>query len=395
MPALRTVNLRRDDPDKPEPSGVEKFFTNLGKDYKERQDKAEIDNIISGYQQNRNDEHALEDLFLNIEKSNAPPTKRLQAIQSIKEGQSIVAQRDKALADQARAVQKANAPTKKTQASQPIDPEQLNNIQRVRQAPGFAEASPSKKYQMLTDAGVSRENAEAETKIYAEEGKNQPGQEFSKGREKAVLDYVSSSFDKYKAAQELSPVLEDVEKAISGDVQGPGVQAAIKNNPIGQLLVGLTPDEAALQSANKKLLGGTKSIFGSKPTEREIFLLLNSMLPSIGKTYEANKAGADFLKKYNDLELMHGEIVDELTDGGTKYIPDLERQVRERMKPLGDAFLGELRQEKSRQNKEEKPQNATQRSEVPEGKIRVRDKQTGKTGTVTPYPGMEQKYDTI
>lgn len=97
MPSIRTVNLRRDDPDVPEPTGVETFFSNLRKDYVERRDKAELDSIISGYQQNRQDENALEDLFLNISKSNIGPTKRLQAMEEIKQGQSVVAARDKAL----------------------------------------------------------------------------------------------------------------------------------------------------------------------------------------------------------------------------------------------------------------------------------------------------------
>jgi len=97
MPQIQQVNLRRDDPDKPEPTGTEKFFAMLGKEYRERQDKAEIDKIISGYQQNRQDENALEDLFLNISKSDVGPTKRLQALEEIKQGQGVVAARDKAL----------------------------------------------------------------------------------------------------------------------------------------------------------------------------------------------------------------------------------------------------------------------------------------------------------
>jgi hypothetical protein len=36
-----------------------------------------------------------------------------------------------------------------------------------------------------------------------------------------------------------------------------------------------------------------------------------------------------------------------------------------------------------------------QSKKIPEGKIRVRDKKTGKTGTVTPFEGMDAKYDRI
>jgi hypothetical protein len=235
-----------------------------------------------------------------------------------------------------------NQGAKPTQASQPINPDQLNKIKDVRQTPEYEAASPSKKYRMLTDNGVSKENAEAESKIYAEEEKNKPGGEFSKLREKTVADLVSKAFEKRSEAEDLKYNFDTARKAINGDIQEPGIMAAIKNDPWGQLYLGLTPDEATLQAANKKLLSGTKGIFGNKPTEREIFLLLNSMLPSIGKTKEANLAGLDVIEKANDLAILHSDLIDQITDGGSKYVPNLEHQVNERMKPIIGKFRDEL-----------------------------------------------------
>lgn len=56
---------------------------------------------------------------------------------------------------------------KKTQASQPIDEDQLKRIKHIREKPEFKVASPAIKYQLLTDAGVSKENAKTEADIFA------------------------------------------------------------------------------------------------------------------------------------------------------------------------------------------------------------------------------------
>lgn len=171
-----------------------------------------------------------------------------------------------------------------------------------------------------------------------------PGDEFANIREKSVADYVNNAINQGQDAENLRYSIEQSRKAINGEIAGPGVEALAKNDPYFQLLVGLTPDEATLQATNKKLLEGSKGIFGSKPTEREIFLLLNSMLPSIGKSKEANLAGLNFIERINDLKLMHADIVDELTEGGTKYIPDLERKVNARMRPYGEKLRNEMSQ---------------------------------------------------
>lgn len=207
------------------------------------------------------------------------------------------------------------------------------------------EKMSDQKLRMLTghpDREIS-EPAKAILKGREEEGKRKkPGDEFANIREKAIADYVNSAIASGEEAENHKYSFDSVKKAIQGDISGPGVKALVKNNPYGQLLIGLTPDEALLQSANKKMLEGTKSIFGSKPTEREIFLLLNSMLPSIGKTKEANLAGLNFIERVNDLKLMHSDIVSELTNGGTKYVPDLERQVNAIMRPYGEKLRKDL-----------------------------------------------------
>jgi len=50
----------------------------------------------------------------------------------------------------------------------PIDPEQLALIQKVRSSPGYKDLDEVDRYQAMTDAGVSRANAEAESKLRGE-----------------------------------------------------------------------------------------------------------------------------------------------------------------------------------------------------------------------------------
>ena len=169
-----------------------------------------------------------------------------------------------------------------------------------------------------------------------------PGKEFSKIREKAVAEYVNNAITGLQEAEDMMNTIDTAEKAIKGDITGPGLTAIAKNNPYAQLFLGLTEDEALLQATNKKLLEGTKGIFGSKPTEREIFLLLNSMLPSIGKTQEANLAGLNFIKRINEMKLLHSQIVMKLTNGGIKYIPDLEQKVSQSMTPFAEKLRDDL-----------------------------------------------------
>ena len=218
-----------------------------------------------------------------------------------------------------------------------------------------------------------KNQADSELKRRQEEKKaKQPGDEFANIREKSVADYVNNSIAAGEDAENLRFSIDEARKALQGDITGPGFTALAKNNPYTQLLVGLTPDESLLQAANKKLLEGSKGIFGSKPTEREIFLLLNSMLPSIGKTKEANLAGLNFIERVNDLKLMHADLVSELTQGGTKYVADLERQVNAKMRPAAESLKKDLAvavEALEEEGKETKGKSGKIKVKAPDGKV--------------------------
>lgn len=206
---------------------------------------------------------------------------------------------------------------------------------------------------------------------------NKPGSKYAELREHAIHDYVTDKFKQSEEAETLRFSIDSARKAINGDVTGPGFKAVAKNNPYTQLIIGLTPDEALLQAANKNVLSGLKGIFGNKPTEREIFLLLNSMLPSIGKTKEANLVGLDLIERVNDMKIQQGDIVNKLTKDGTVYVADLESKVNSRMKSKVDKLKRDLetanKKLESTPQQQNTPQNnpSTAPQSNPNGKIRV------------------------
>lgn len=94
MPQLQVVDTTER---KPEPTGLEEFFSKLGKSYKDQSDRMEIGNLLNEYKANREDANAWENLQLGLEQSNMSPTRRLQAQQSLNEMKKLIIEKDKAL----------------------------------------------------------------------------------------------------------------------------------------------------------------------------------------------------------------------------------------------------------------------------------------------------------
>jgi len=228
---------------------------------------------------------------------------------------------------------------------QPIPPEVQNKIANI------VDSNPSDTAEQLSvkfaQANIPQTYTDSfiETRRRQQEQK-QPGSKYREMREQSISKYVDEAFQKGEQAEETDFAIQEAKKAVSGEIAGPGLEAIAKNNPYGQLLLGLTTDEALLQSANKKLLEGTKGIFGPKPTEREIFLLLNSMLPSIGKSQEANLVSLGFIEQANNMKRKHADIVSEITNGGQIYVPDVEAKVSKIMKPYIERFKTRLEEGK-------------------------------------------------
>lgn len=94
MPQIQSI---RTIPENQEPNSVDRFFSRLGQQYKERQDQDTIGRILGEYEQNREDANAWEHAQIELEKSNISPTRRLQAQDSLNKIQNTISTRDKAL----------------------------------------------------------------------------------------------------------------------------------------------------------------------------------------------------------------------------------------------------------------------------------------------------------
>jgi hypothetical protein len=94
MPQVQQVDLTQREP---EPTGVQEFFSKLGKSFKDKEDRVEIGKLLDQYKQNRNDANAWEDLQLGLESSTISPTKRLETQKSLNEMRKVITERDKTL----------------------------------------------------------------------------------------------------------------------------------------------------------------------------------------------------------------------------------------------------------------------------------------------------------
>ena len=156
MPAVQVVNTSRAEP---EPSKIPEFFSKIQKVYKDKEDKVEIDNLLSEYQQNREDANALENLFINLEKSNVAPSKRLETLKNLKDIQGVVTEKDKNLNAKFKenqvAVEKKNKEEKET----------LEKTKKENEALEKKTNTEKEVYEILKESGESEDEALRKSKF--------------------------------------------------------------------------------------------------------------------------------------------------------------------------------------------------------------------------------------
>ena len=236
---------------------------------------------------------------------------------------------------------------KKTQASQPIDPEQLKIIESVRNTPEYTSASPTKKYQMLTHNGVSKENAQAEAEIEAKTAdiENKTKSELRKEEidfHKESKDYDETLLKNYQVSQKQIDTIKDVQKAVSsGNVKPSSLANIFKNmGKVGEKVANalLSGDEAVVQAAIPEFLEGRKELFGVRLSDADL-KLLEDKLPSIGKSKEANEAILRVLKKYAKYSQLKYNISTDIkkNNKGLRplgYSDQVEERYSEMIKPV-------------------------------------------------------------
>jgi hypothetical protein len=152
-----------------------------------------------------------------------------------------------------RLAEQISRPEKSLHSDKAIDPEQLKIIERVRQSPEYQEAGPSKKYQIMTSSGVSRENAKSESDIFSEEQKPSMFEsESSKLAAKSSSEYRDRIVKEYEGAVASDMRLDKmIDKAKSKKLPTPlmvktldvfGLPLSILNNPEGEEYAKLQAD---------------------------------------------------------------------------------------------------------------------------------------------------------
>lgn len=101
--------------------------------------------------------------------------------------------------DDPKMAEQITRPEKGTQASRPIDEDQLRRIENITAREDFKEADPYEQNLMLIKGGVSKENAEAVVKPRIEQDKikNERGKELAKGQAKSDLAFAEEQAAKY------------------------------------------------------------------------------------------------------------------------------------------------------------------------------------------------------
>lgn len=215
MPQVQFVNPEAYETPNRAEENLKTFFSNIGKEYQDKADKAEIGNLLGEYKKNRGDANAWEDLQLGLETSNISPSRRLQTQASLNEMKKHIIEQDKVL----NARIKSTQPTKKTQASQPVDEEQRSLMEKVQSDPAFKAASLPEKGRMLVNAGVSKENSKFVLDSYAEEGKKDAARQEVLEKKQAEAD-----IEFYNMQQQKAPMLfnrgRDIQRALEVNREG-------------------------------------------------------------------------------------------------------------------------------------------------------------------------------
>lgn len=380
MPSPRVISTAVDNPD---PHGVEQFFSKLGKDIRDKQDQNEIGNLIGQYQQNRQDANAWEDLQLGLEKSSISPTKRLQTQKSLNDVQKNVIERDKVLNAEVKAMQDQHIKNLENQKTEQKEKNKLEREENEKIEKRNKEVLETET--ILTQSGVDPEEAKRLSSL------------ISPATARTMVKPVKSP----KGAK------EKFEEGLAGEAskEVPKMEQAIAKGK--DALTNIDRIETLATENLKGLKGYVKAAFNTEAAA-EVNTLGATNLETVIKLF--NPVGALPTQKLNwirstfsvspwdNLSTIKGKL------NTQKIITQQSIDRAEERNKLLKKYYGNIPEDVSKEfdkktedilNGLEKKYSPSQGKKAPEGKVRVKDKKTGQTGSVTPYPGMEEKYDVL
>lgn len=232
---------------------------------------------------------------------------------------------------------------KKTQASQPIDPDQLEKIESVRVQPGFDELDEVDQYRAMTRAGVSKENAEAEAKLTGEKLKRK--QSSFESSYKAQEPFINETTDKYKAFEtEMKPRLMQMQHIPAEDLISPtgAVFLEALKIPLGALE---DPSSELYQKLSLDLLKGLPETFGNRIMKVEVDNFLKT-IPTLLNSADGRRMIASNMLKLGEMkEVYYNEMRKQQTahlDTEKPFPKDFQQRVFDQVKPQIDRINDEF-----------------------------------------------------
>ncbi len=234
---------------------------------------------------------------------------------------------------------------RENQADRPINKDQLDRIQHVRSKPEYEKASPSKKYQMLTDNGVSERNAKSESDIFAEEAKIE-------GARNKILTEAQAKNDVAFAQEQISkiPQIASKQRILEGanDLNEKGVTGGLFDKAMKEagLLQFTSEGYRVFTSIAKDVVknAGIKDTIGSQISQQEFRFFTDATVnPDFNK--EANRA---IIKK--DLlalryEKLYADITKSMIDQNDGVIPErFQQKVNDEFLKQSEDLTEELKQ---------------------------------------------------
>lgn len=255
---------------------------------------------------------------------------------------------------------------KKTQASQPIDEDQLKRIEHALNLPGFNEMSPSEQNLALIRNGVSKENAKAviEPKIEDKKIGDQRGKILREGQAKADIAFVEEQTSKVPELAARQHVQEEAailnEQGVTGGLWDQAMQklGLLQYTTDGyRVYTSLAKDAVKNQNI--------KGVIGSQISQMEFGFFRDATInPNFSK--EANR---QILKK-EGLALRYEKLYADITK---KKIEENKGEIPERIQALVNEEFAKQSEKISKEVREtaidfEAIQN------VPKGKVLMYDK---------------------
>ncbi len=381
MPQLQVVNTTRD---KPEPTRLEQFFSKMGKDYRDKQDRVEIGSLLKEYETNKSDEDAFEKLQLGLMKSTVSPSRRIEAQKELNDIQKGIIENKKALNSKVNK-QMLSVEEKEEQYNDLIEdgypPEEakiymnsppgvkqsLERNHRMEKARGMRKApqQQTKENAPVNEGEISQPVAEGESISEEVPVKEQwpdlPAPEqmipaervkWENNNEKTNIKELKEIEKKKKAYRDNGILIRSMSKVNDSQQLPSGLGKMVLVDPesgdirpIAQLADKINPETQLYIKNLKQFLKGAKDFFGARVTNFDVSSFMQQ-LPSLLNSEQGRRVILKQMELVNDLEAIHANELDEgLKHYGRKanYL-DISRTVDEKVSQKESQLLNKIDQ---------------------------------------------------